>query len=136
MPPFFSRLPLKAEHRQFAIAGVVGLLVDVVSLYFFLFLGCNRLLARVLAFLLAVFTTWQINRRTTFRDAAGQTPLLLEFARYLFAMIGGGMLNLLCSSLLLYLMPAHPLLPLVAVGIGSIAGMGFNFCAAKWFVFK
>ena len=136
MPSFFSRLPIKPEHRQFAIAGILGLLVDVLSLYLFLFLDCNRLIARVLAFLLAVFTTWQVNRRTTFRNASANTPLLLEFGKYLLAMIGGGMMNLLCSSLLLYLVPAHPMLPMLAVGLGSIAGMGFNFCAAKWFVFK
>lgn len=136
MPSFFSRLPLKPEHRQFAIAGVLGLLVDVLSLYLFLFLGCNRIAARLLAFLLAVFTTWQINRRTTFRTTVGNTNLLLEFGKYLLAMIGGGSINLLCSSLLLYLLPAHPMLPMLAVGLGSIAGMGFNFCAAKWFVFK
>lgn len=127
------------QFLQFAIAGVAGLLVDVLSLYFLLLCFNNAYLARLGAFLLAVICTWQINRRTTFAASASGnivSNLAHEFAQYLLAMIGGGILNLLCSGLALYYFPQHILLPLFAVCIGSLAGMAFNFLAAKYWVFR
>lgn len=128
----------RAELARFALAGVAGLLVDVAVLYLALAAGLGYYGGRVLSFLAAVFATWRINRRYTFAAGAHAAPqsAWAEWWRYLFAMLGGGLVNYAAYSVVVALVPAHALLPLAAVAAGSLAGLGVNFLSAKYFVFK
>lgn len=119
---------------RFAVAGVAGLVVDIVVLYLALAAGLGPYGGRVLSFLCAVFATWQINRRYTF-SAAGMS-LWREWCLYLATMLGGGLLNYVVYSGAIALGPRAPLWPMAAVAIGSLAGMALNFAGAKFFVFK
>ncbi len=127
---------LQARHWHFALAGVVGLGVDIGSMALLLAGNLNPYLARLLAFLLAVLSTWQINRRLTFADRSGRLAWWQELARYLLAMSGGGLLNLAASALVLALCPHGWWLAPLAVCSGSAAGMVFNYCAARFWVFR
>lgn len=129
---------LRAELVRFALAGIAGLLVDVVVLYLALAAGMGYFAGRVLSFLVAVFATWRINRRYTFAAGAGAAPqsAWAEWWRYLAAMLGGGLINYLAYSAAVTLLPPHALLPLVAVAAGSLAGMSVNYLSAKYLVFR
>ncbi len=120
---------------RFAIAGAIGFLVDAGVLYLALWLGSGYYLGRVISFLCAAFTTWQINRRHAFKAEAGE-KLLHEWLRYLLAMLGGGLLNYGVYALLVFSLPPAPWLPLLAVAAGSIAGLAVNFLSAKFWVFR
>jgi putative flippase GtrA len=118
---------------MFAVAGTVGFFVDVVVL-----LLCNIVvgphLGRLVSFTAAVVTTWLINRKHTFSDFMGSS-LIQEFSRYFASCLGGGAVNILCYSALVYgLDLAFVWLP-VAVAVGSLAGMSVNYLLAKHFVF-
>src|SRR6185437_12886929 len=65
-PPVSTR----RQFLRFALAGVVGFVVDAAVLYALLALGLGYYLGRVFSFLAAAFTTWQINRRHTFAARA------------------------------------------------------------------
>ena len=125
----------RAELLRFALAGVAGLLADVCVLYLALGLGLGYYAGRALSFLAAVYVTWRINRRYTFAAGAGDSTWR-EWWRYLGAMLGGGLVNYAAYSAVVALLPSHPLLPLCAVAVGSLAGMAINFVGAKYFVFN
>lgn len=127
---------LRAEMVSFAVAGVAGLVADVGVLYLALGLGAGYYGGRVLSFLAAVWVTWQINRRYTFKPDAEGGSLWAEWWRYLSAMLGGGAVNYAGYSIAVALLPPHPLLPLVAVAAGSVGGMFVNFISAKFYVFR
>jgi len=125
-------------HRQFlrfALAGAVGFAVDVGLLYVGLALGLGYYLGRALSFLAAAFTTWQLNRRYTFVVHPGE-PLLREWLRYLFAMLGGSAVNYGCYAALVFSLPKSACLPAVAVAAGSAAGLTVNFLGARFWVFR
>ncbi len=124
----------RAEIVRFALAGVAGLVTDVSVLYMTLALGMGWYVGRVFSFLAAVWVTWQINRRYTFAGIADGS-IWREWWRYLLAMMGGGLVNYAAYSAIIVLFKGLPLLPLVAVAIGSLAGMTINFVGAKFFVF-
>jgi putative flippase GtrA len=126
---------VRRQFLRFAIAGIVGFVVDVIVLYVLLGLGLGYYSGRVLSFLVAAFTTWQINRRHAFAAQADERRFR-EWLRYLLAMSGGGILNYLVYSGIVAFAAHGPWLPLLAVAAGSIAGLAANFLTAKFWVFK
>ena len=122
----------RSQLLRFAASGVCGLAADVAVLYLALALGAGYYGGRVLSFLAAATLTWLLNRRFTFH--ATSSPLR-EWRRYIAAMLGGGLVNYAVYSLLINTMPQRPWLAALAVAAGSLAGMSFNFIAARRFVF-
>jgi len=135
---------MRKQLFRFGVAGVAGFLADAGVLYLMLALGLGYYAGRVVSFLCAVFVTWQINRHYTFTrhtSARPATPprtrsLWSEWWRYLFAMSGGGAVNYLAYSATVFLLHPMRLLPLFAVAVGSVAGLGVNFVSAKFWVFR
>ncbi|MQA21217.1 GtrA family protein [Rugamonas rivuli] len=132
---------VRIQLLRFAVAGVAGLVVDVLVLYLALALGTGFHAGRVLSFLSAVWVTWQINRRYTF-DAAGDSAWR-QWWRYVGAMAFGGAVNYGVSAAVIALMagwpaaaPLLPAAPLLAVCCGTLAGLVLNFLSAKFLVFQ
>jgi putative flippase GtrA len=129
------------EFAWFAMAGVVGLLVDIGTLYIGRALGLGYYSGRACSFLAAVLATWQINRRLTFTAGAASSAWS-EWWTYLVAMSGGGLVNYATYSVVIdygtRLFPSglEAALPAVGVIVGSLAGMVVNFSSAKWWVFR
>jgi putative flippase GtrA len=126
---------MKREILRFGLAGLLGFVVDVCILYVVLALGVGFFFGRCVSFTAAVWTTWRINRRFTFAPTPNLSPWN-EWWRYMLAMLGGGMVNYAAYSAAVLLLSKTPLLPMYAVGIGSISGMAVNFLGAKLWVFK
>jgi putative flippase GtrA len=125
---------VRRQFLRFAVAGAVGFVVDVAVLYLLLALGLGYYLGRLLSFLTAAFTTWQINRRYAFSTQAG-ADRVRERLRYLLAMLGGGIINYGIYALIVYSAPWGHWVPLLAVAAGSIAGLAANFLSVKLWVF-
>ncbi|MFM0629610.1 GtrA family protein [Paraburkholderia xenovorans] len=126
---------MRAQFFRFAIAGAIGFLVDAGVLYVALAIGLGAYAGRVVSFLCAAFTTWQINRRLTF-EGKWTGSLWREWLRYLTAMSVGGVCNYGSYVVALLFLPKVTIAPLIAVGAGSIAGMFVNFAFAKLWVFR
>lgn len=124
------------EMLRFACAGVAGFVTDVTVLYLALAIGLGYYLGRVVSFLCAVFVTWQLNRRYAFGVAAHRAASWREWWAYLATMLGGGAFNYAAYSLLVAFGPRVPLLPLLAVAAGALAGMTVNYFGAKFLVFR
>ncbi|HEY1773687.1 MAG TPA: GtrA family protein [Gammaproteobacteria bacterium] len=125
---------VRRQFLRFAVAGAVGFVVDVAVLYLLLALGLGYYLGRLLSFLTAAFTTWQINRCYAFSSQAGEDRAR-EWLRYLLAMLGGGTINYGVYALIVYSAPWSHWVPLLAVAVGSITGLVANFLSAKLWVF-
>lgn len=120
---------------RFGIAGGIGFVVDVFVLYVAVALGSGVYLGRVASFFCATFATWQVNRNFAFA-AATTMSAWGEWWRYVMAVLGGGLVNYLVFSLVAATLPPGPLLPLISVAAGSIAGMAVNFVSTKLLVFR
>lgn len=126
---------LRDEMLRFAVAGLLGLVVDVTILYGASMLGMGWFAGRALSFTCAVWTTWQFNRHFTFAPGVQAQSAWRQWWLYVSAMLGGGAINYATYSLVMLGAPPVPLLPMAAVAAGSLAGMSVNFLIAKYFVF-
>lgn len=129
---------MRDSHREilrFGVAGIAGLAVDVAVLYAALAMGLGPFAGRAVSFLCAVWATFTLNRRFTFRPDA-TADIWSEWWRYLGAMLLGGAVNYGVYTAVMLLLPRTAILPFLAVAAGSIGGMGVNFVSAKFFVFR
>ncbi len=124
------------ELQRFAISGVAGFVVDAgIVLVSTSILGVPPIPAQILAFSLAVTVTWLINRSWTFADMASDR-WLREWTHYVAANSFGALVNNGVYAGLVLGLSAFSKIPVLAVAIGSIAGMGFNFLASKRLIFR
>lgn len=123
------------EILRFGVAGIAGLVVDMAVLYAAMAVGLGPFAGRAISFLCAVWATFTLNRRFTFRPDAS-ADIWAEWWRYLGAMLLGGVVNYGVYTAVMLLLPRTPVLPFLAVAAGSIGGMGVNFVSAKFFVFR
>lgn len=129
---------MKQQALRFAVVGATGFLIDTAVLYAAISIGLGPAIGRLLSFLCAVFFTWQLNRRFTFvaKAASNSQERWAEWLRYLMAMSGGGLVNLVIYALVVSTFTPHPALPLAAVASGSAAGLAFNYASARWWVYN
>lgn len=119
----------------FCVAGLVGLLVDVVAL-----IALRNALgvygARVASFLAAATVTWLLNRQVAFAGRQATAGLLGEYLQYLGLMTGGGLVNLATYSLLAWQFPQTPSWLGLYVAIGSVAGLAVNYLGASRWLYR
>lgn len=130
----------QAQFLSFALIGVAGLGVDMAALYVALHaLGLGLYGGRLFSYLAAASFTWWLNRTFTFKEAPRQGAIR-QWVRFLAANAGGGVANYLTYVGVLTLVPPLPILavvwPYVGTAAGSLVGLGFNFTASKWLVFR
>ncbi len=118
---------------RFAGVGVLGFFVDAATLIAMLQFFPEGI-ARFIAFCVAVTFTYMANRWFTF-DAKGQPGFFRSYVKFIIANSGGGIVNLIVSTTALKLDLPVVSHPVIAVGIGSIAGMLINYTLSRRFVF-
>ena len=126
----------RSELLRFVIVGGVGFLVDAgVLMALTRGAGLDPYSGRVLSFLAASSTTWWLNRIFTFTRAA-RHPLARQWARFVIVSIGGALINYGVYVATLQSWPLALQWPVIGVAFGSLAGLCFNFPAAKLLVFR
>jgi putative flippase GtrA len=123
---------------RFGLVGLLGFVVDAGVLHLLVSLGGLTLLpARACSFLCAATTTWAANRVFTFTAVPRLgRALLAEWAAYFAASLGGGCVNYVVFAAAIHLSRALHDFPTVAVAIGTLAGMVFNFLMYSRYVFR
>ena len=119
---------------RFAAVGVVGFVTDVATLYLSFLAGFGLLSGRVVSFLAAATVTWFLNRTFTFRPA--ERPRFREWLGYLSANSIGGAINYGLYALLVTGFELFSSLPVLAVAIGSVAGLLINYALSHTLVFR
>ncbi|WP_210483751.1 GtrA family protein [Pantoea ananatis] len=116
---------------KFCMVGTVGFITD--SLLLLLFSEfCNIYFSRLLSFSVALYITWLLNSAFTFSSGEKKT-----FLKYVLSSLIGGTMNYLAYVMVVrYLSLSSKGELMLAVGVGSIVGLAFNFTISKFFVFK
>ncbi len=124
------------EFIKFALVGVVGFIVDIIALYFGLYIiGLGVFASKILSYLVASTTTWYLNRNFTFQKD-NSSNLIKEWVSFVGANGVGGVINFTIYTLIIYGVSFTTLVPLIASSCGSIAGLIFNFTISSKFIFK
>lgn len=130
---------MKAHLRQlamFCIGGVIGFIVDAGVLQLLVTgLAWDRYSGRLISFLMAATATWIFNRHFTFHGPRRHS-LTGEWARYVLAMSGGFACNFSAYSTLVYFFNIDRQWLVLAVAAGSIAGLGVNYMASRYWVYR
>jgi putative flippase GtrA len=127
---------LAAQFLSFSAVGGIGFLIDA-GVFFALtsLLLWSIPAARAVSASASISATWAMNRATTFAESRSprRGP---EFARYVVVQLGGLGVNLGVFALALWI--AEPLrrTPIVALAIGSLTALVFNFVSARVLVFS
>jgi putative flippase GtrA len=120
----------------FAAVGVVGFGVDAGVLTLAMsVMGMTVYSARALSFLVAVTSTWALNRTFTFAEHSSASRVK-EWARFCAANAVGGGVNLGTYVLLVNSLALAHDQPVVGVAAGSLAGLLVNFTLSRTFVFR
>ena len=128
-----GRLPAHQSFLRFAVVGVAGFLVDAGVLTLALSLGADFYTGRILSFFCAVTATWYMNRVYTF--SSKDPRLLREWGRFVSANAVGGLINYAIYALLVTTVGLFAIHPVIAVGMGSMAGLLWNFLMSHHLVF-
>ena len=118
---------------RYCVVGGCGFAVEalIVALLQYGF-GWSALPCRAVSFPIALLVTYRLNQRYTFGSEGG----LGELSRYVATQGTGLAANLAAYLLTIVAVPALDRHALVALAIGSAAGLAVNFALAKLFVFK
>lgn len=119
----------------FAVAGVIGLIVDVAVLYA-LRDAIGPFLGRVVSFFAAVVATWLVNRSVTFRGRQSGLSRRGEFTAYFSLMLIGGAVNYGAYSALVLGFELVRVHLFIGVAAGSLAGMAVNFLTSRYLLFR
>ncbi len=134
--PKFRLPPAYDQFAKFCVVGTVGFLADAGALYLLMsFLNMDPYTGRIFSFLFAATVTWALNRVYTFRSSAS-APLTRQWARFVTANAFGGILNYGVYSALVLSGGWFIKAPVLAVAVGSIAGLAFNFTVSRKYIFN
>lgn len=131
-----ERRPVSREALTFAVVGSIGFAVDAGTLaLLFHALGWGHYPARAASFLLAVSVTWHLNRTWTFAHRTSGNRRR-EYAVYFLVQTLGAGLNVGVYATCLALSDTMRVWPVLALALGSIAAMAFNFAATRHLAFS
>lgn len=124
---------------RFAAVGTAGYLVDNSVLFAMIhFAGADPYGGRAVSFLAAATFTWWGNRNFTFADrrASGVRGATQEWLRFLAANGVGGLVNVGLYATLVKFAPPPLDNPFLALPVGVLAGLMFNFVLSRRLVFR
>ena len=124
------------QFARFSTVGAIGFVVDSLILYSCLFfLEMNIYSGRVVSYIVAATTTWLLNRWYTF-SRSGRLGVGRQWSFFLAVNTLGGIVNYGVYSVLVSKWMLFSTTPVLAVALGSVAGLAFNFTLSKALVFK
>jgi putative flippase GtrA len=132
------RLP-NSRFLRFAAVGATGFLVNEATLLLAHGVcGVSPYASWFIAFAVAVTFTWWGNRNLTFADKAkfGLKNMIWEWMRFVATQSVGATVNFIIYSLLIHFSPIPLSIPYVALVIGILVGLIFNFKLSKMVVFR
>ena len=134
----FRRLSA-SRFLRFSVVGGAGFFVNEAALALaHELLGVGPHLGWLIAFAPAVTFTWWGTRKLTFADKAsgGPTGMLAEWARFVATNSLGAAANFAVYAALIGYAPWPLNVPYLALAVGILVGLVFNFTLSKRLVFR
>lgn len=113
----------------FSFVGAAGFVVDYAALSLLNLAGLDLLTGQALAWLCAATFTWYLNRRITFASQSKNWGR--EWGAFVLANALGGAVNFAVYALAINLWPLAHEQPVLAVALGSLAGLVVNFAGSS-----
>ncbi|MES2254137.1 MAG: GtrA family protein [Pseudomonadota bacterium] len=135
----WTRALARLSILRFAVIGALGMPVDAGVLWLMTHrFGLDPYSGRIVSWLCAATFTWTGNRYFTFHAtrARGIAGIAKEWLRFLAANAVGGLVNVGLYSTLVRFAPPPINNLYVALVLGVLAGLVFNFTLSKKLVFK
>lgn len=135
----WARALARLSILRFAVIGALGMPVDAGVLWLMTHrAGLDPYSGRIVSWICAATFTWAGNRYFTFRGsrARGVMGTAKEWLRFLAANAVGGLVNVGLYSTLVRFAPPPANNLYVALVLGVLAGLVFNFTLSKKLVFK
>jgi putative flippase GtrA len=124
------------EIISFAAVGTAGFVLDAAIVWALInYAAITPMPAKLMAFPFAVTLTWFLNRNNTFKDRK-QSNYLKEWIKYIQVNSIGAITNNVSFIILVAKNDYLYQQPIIAVALGSIIGMIFNFLGSKFWVFN
>ena len=128
---YIYRFSLVSQLIQFAIVGALGVLVNLLVLTVALELSVPRELAVLLAIVVSMVSNFFLNRNFSFSYARTGSAWR-QFTNFVTACSFGAVVNYVVTLVSMQWIQV----PQVAAIVGVVAGMGFNFLASRYWVFR
>lgn len=124
------------EIISFAAVGTVGFVLDAAIIWALInYAAIPPIPAKLMAFPFAVTVTWFLNRNNTFKDRK-QSNYLKEWIKYIQINSVGAITNNVSFIIIVAKIDYFYQQPIIAVALGSIIGMIFNYLGSKFLVFN
>jgi putative flippase GtrA len=117
------------QMSRYLIGAVLALVIDAAIVTVLVRFGAPVVLARLMAMLAGITTTYLFNRRYTFRPT--HPASLGDWWRYVAAQSVGAVVNFVISTGLLYWSNREPWQIWGAIAAGAAVGFCINFFAAR-----
>ena len=125
----------KAEFFQFAAVGSSGFIVDLGFYLLLQVFGLSHTVARAISFWPAVSWNWMLNRLITFSHRE-KTPKATQWGAFASSSLLGFAVNYGTYYTLTTFVPFFQEHMILALIVGVLMGMGFNFSISNLFIFK
>lgn len=124
---------------MFGIIGTFAFFVDyIVVLFLSSYMGISPYISRLISFTIAATTTWILNTIFTFRDSEKRLTIARWF-QYMATMLCGALVNYAMFTIVLNIARnrlADSVLFLIAVALGSVAGLVVNYASCRFWLFR
>ncbi len=114
---------------RYLIGAVIALALDTAAMLILVTWGVPTLLARAIALLIGITTTYAFNRAFTFE--INHSASFVDWFRYVVAQSVGSALNFLASTVAISFLGRSTWAVVVSVCIGAAIGFSYNFFAAR-----
>lgn len=133
----------RATFVRFATVGLTISLIDIAGLYILMALGLNVYISRIFSYFASMTSGYLLNRYFTFHHLETGRKLRESLFRHYSVHSLGGILNFALFSVVLIIgqkmggrASSSATLPLIAVWVGGMGGMFFNYFFSKRLVFN
>jgi dolichol-phosphate mannosyltransferase len=125
----------KAEFLQFAIVGSSGFIIDLMVYLALQAFGVSHTVARAMSFWPAASWNWALNRTITFSHRE-KTKKTTQWGTFVTSSLIGFGVNYGTYYTLTSFVPFFQEYKVLALIVGVLMGMGFNFSISNLFIFK
>ena len=133
----FSNLNSRKILQEFLTFGLIGLnalILEILIIFILVRIGIYPEYCRVISIPIAITFTWYFNRRFTFRNK--NPKKIKQYSKYFFLILCGITINYSVYIYVLQILVAFEYAFIIALCMGSLSSMLFNFGLSKFIVFK
>ena len=130
----FFHTKVSIEFIKFGIVGTTALIFESSLILIFFKVGLDPKYSRIITIPLAILLTWYLNRTFTFKNKNKQK--IKQYGKYFMVIMFGISINYSVYIYFLELFQTVRYGFILALCLGSISSMFFNFAFSKFIIFK